>query len=59
MFVGKARIVSKSRAPERCIHNASFSSKLTHGPNKLECYITLGWKGFTGYIVSYDENEVL
>jgi hypothetical protein len=23
-------------------------SKLTNGPNELECYITLGWKGLTG-----------
>jgi len=27
------------------IHKASFSSKLNNEPNKLECYITLGWKG--------------
>jgi hypothetical protein len=28
-----------------CIHNTSFPSKLMNGPDKLECYITLGWKG--------------
>jgi hypothetical protein len=28
-----------------CIHIASFSLQLSNGPNKLECYITLGWKG--------------
>jgi len=27
-----------------CIHNTSFSSRLTNGPNKLECYIALRWK---------------
>ncbi len=26
------------------IYNTSFSSYLTNGPNKLECYIKLGWK---------------
>jgi hypothetical protein len=25
--------------------NISFTSKLMNGPNKLEYYITLGWKG--------------
>jgi hypothetical protein len=30
------------------IHNASFSLQLTNGHNKLECYITLDLKGFTG-----------
>jgi hypothetical protein len=29
-----------------CIHNNSFSSQVKNEPNKLECYITLGWKGF-------------
>jgi hypothetical protein len=27
------------------IHNPLLYSQLTNGPNKLECYITLGWKG--------------
>jgi hypothetical protein len=27
------------------IHNTSFNSKIKNRPNKLECYITLGWKG--------------
>jgi hypothetical protein len=27
------------------IHNTIFSSQLTNRPNKLECYLTLGWKG--------------
>jgi hypothetical protein len=31
-----------------CIHNPSFSLQLPNGPNKLECYITLGWKGMSG-----------
>ncbi len=30
------------------INNTSFSSELTNGPNKLECYITLGLKGLEG-----------
>jgi len=44
-----------------------FSSQLTNGSNKLECYITLGWKGLLGKttlaywasFVSYVENELL
>ncbi len=28
--------------------NISFSLQLTNGPNKVECYITLGLKGLTG-----------
>jgi hypothetical protein len=31
--------------PWDCIHNISFHSKLMNGSNKLDCYITLGWKG--------------
>jgi hypothetical protein len=31
-----------------CIHNPSFSLQLPNGPNKLERYITLGWKGMSG-----------
>ncbi len=27
------------------IHNTSFYSKIKNRPNKLECYIALGWKG--------------
>ncbi len=30
------------------IHNALFSSQLSNGPNKLEFYITLGWKDMPG-----------
>jgi hypothetical protein len=30
------------------IHNFSFSSKLMNGPNKLEGYIALFWKGKEG-----------
>jgi hypothetical protein len=48
------------------IHNALFSSSLMVGPNKLECYITLGWKGLKwtnttllGPFVSYEEKEVM
>jgi hypothetical protein len=44
-----------------CIQNTSF------GPNKLERYITLGWKRLTrkkhsnlmGAFISFEENEVL
>jgi hypothetical protein len=32
--------------PRYCIHNNLFSSQLISGPNKQECYITKGWKGF-------------
>jgi hypothetical protein len=28
------------------IHNTSFTSSIMNGPNKLEHYITIGWKGF-------------
>ncbi len=48
------------------IHKTPFSSKLTNGNNKLECYITLSWKGHAGTntlaslpFVSYEENIVL
>ncbi len=30
------------------IHHALFSSYLTNVSNKLECYITLGWRGLIG-----------
>ncbi len=30
------------------IHNTSFSLSVTNTPKKLECYMTLGWKGFPG-----------
>jgi hypothetical protein len=30
--------------PGGCIHNTLCSLKLKNGPNKLECFITLGWK---------------
>ncbi len=30
----------------------SFSSKLTNEPKKLECYITLSWKGLLGETLS-------
>jgi hypothetical protein len=29
-------------------NNISFSLYSMNGPNKLECYITLGWKGLLG-----------
>jgi hypothetical protein len=32
----------------RCIHNTSFSSKLTNGSKKLEGHIAQGWKGLLG-----------
>jgi hypothetical protein len=44
------------------IHETPFSSLLTNGPNKLECYITLGWKKLASdkhFSLSYEENEVL
>jgi hypothetical protein len=48
------------------IQNTSFSSSLMVGPNKLECYITLGWKGLKwtnasllGPFISYEEKEVM
>jgi hypothetical protein len=28
-----------------CIHNNQFSLQCTNRPNKLTCFITLGWKG--------------
>jgi hypothetical protein len=44
-----------------------FSSQLMIEPNKLKCYITLGWKGLTAtntlayraHFLSCDEHEVL
>jgi hypothetical protein len=36
------------RYPWGHINNSSFSSQLTNGPNKLVCYIILGWKGLPG-----------
>ncbi len=30
------------------IHNTPFSSQLTNGSSKLECFITLNWKGLSG-----------
>jgi hypothetical protein len=47
--------------------DTSFASKLTNGPNKLECYVKLGWNGLLrdkslsllGPFVSYGENEAL
>jgi hypothetical protein len=37
-----------STANREKIHNASFSSYLTDGPKKLECYIIIGRKGRSG-----------
>jgi hypothetical protein len=31
-----------------CIHNISFSLSVTNTPKKLQCYMTLGWRGFPG-----------
>jgi hypothetical protein len=49
-----------------CIQNTSFSLLLMNGPSKLECYITLVWKGFSstihnllGPFVNYKETYVL
>jgi hypothetical protein len=48
------------------VHNTSFSLYLKNGLIKLECYITLCWKGLPGTnlnllgsFVNYEENEVL
>ncbi len=30
------------------IHNTRFSSLVINGPNKLDCFITLGFKGLPG-----------
>jgi len=32
-------------SPRSCIHNILFSLLMMYQSNKLECYITLGWKG--------------
>jgi hypothetical protein len=49
------------------IHNTLFSFELKNEPNKLECFVTLSWKGLPltknssllAPFVSYKENEVL
>ncbi len=41
----KRTIVCCEYSPCGLIHSNLFSSKHTIGPNKLECYITLDWKG--------------
>jgi hypothetical protein len=33
---------------KKTFRNISFSSQLTNGPTKPECYITLGWNGLQG-----------
>jgi hypothetical protein len=46
--------------PKYHFQNTSFNLYLTNGPNKLECYITLGWKDLpVGPFINYKENEVL
>ncbi len=41
-----------------CIHNTSFSSELTNGPNKLlQCYITTFLERLARQI-GYEENKV-
>ncbi len=32
-------------SPSSQIYNASFSLQFKNGSNKLECYVTLSWKG--------------
>jgi hypothetical protein len=49
------------------VHNTSVSLLLVNGPNKLECYITLDWKGFPdtkrssllGSLISYEKINVV
>jgi hypothetical protein len=48
-----------------CIYNTVFSSELKNGSNKLECNITLCWKGLPGITiltyggrVSYEKSVV-
>jgi hypothetical protein len=46
------------------LHNILFSSQLMNVPNKLECYIALGWKASqdqTLHLIkpSQEENKVL
>jgi hypothetical protein len=49
------------------IHKTSFSMSHKNEANKLECYITLGYKdmpvkkhsSLLGLLISYKENEVL
>jgi hypothetical protein len=40
--------VTKKKVSLDLIHNTPFSLQLMNWPNKLECYITLRWKGLTG-----------
>jgi hypothetical protein len=42
-FIKIYNIATKDKIP-----NASFSSNLTDGPKKLECYIIIGRKGRSG-----------
>jgi hypothetical protein len=42
-----------------CIHNPSFSLQLPNGPNKLECYITLGMSGTNTAAYCAQENKEL
>jgi hypothetical protein len=37
----------------------SFYLLRTNGPNKLECYITVEWRGLFGLFISSEENEAL
>ena len=43
------------------IYNTLFSLELTNGPNKLKCYITLGWKGlfFTNTLAYWTHLKVM
>jgi hypothetical protein len=43
-FVSYKKIKYFEYRPRGRIHNFSFSSQLTNWPNKLDCYITVGWK---------------
>ena len=36
-----------------CIHNTFISFKLMNGPNKIECYFTLGWKSSRTNTLAY------
>jgi hypothetical protein len=47
-FVSQKEMESCEYDTRGGIHNTTFSSKLTNGPNTLECYITVGCKWLLG-----------
>ncbi len=44
-FICLEKIECYEYCPWDHIHNTSFTLELANAPNKLICYITLGWKG--------------